>query len=312
MAGKVLRIEVCTNSSEEWLTSYILPVLVSSAVISAIVQLLHTLVLATITDLRKQRYFWILFKLNFAELLSAVVFLIGAANELYRLQHPYGKEAETVIIAMAIRITFSSRYYQLTLASLDRFYAVCKPFDYADSRLINNIGKMSILAWVFNTTFYIFYFIVAAEDSCLEEFTHVVIHETSNKHYLDGLAALTLLFPSLVTAVMLTKVGIELKRMSKRRNMTNDDREVRQTAKYIIGTCIMFYSTVLPLILYVVLTLADAESSLVRASLVLVIILQIVYGIGNVVLYAYLNPSYIQKIMNIVSFLNCNRKVSPN
>ena len=50
-----------------------------------------------------------------------------------------------VIIGIGIQGTGLSRYFQLTLASLDRFYSICKPFEYSGSKLINNIGKYFLL-----------------------------------------------------------------------------------------------------------------------------------------------------------------------
>ena len=102
--------------------------------------------------------------------------------------------------------------------------------------------------------------------------------------------------------------------MSERGNITIDDRQVRQATKYIIGTCIMFYCTVVSLICYIILhaVIEDPEDSYVRASQIFMMIFQNFYGIGNVVLYGYLYPTYMQKIKQIIRLSNRNSRISPN
>ena len=60
--------------------------------------------------------------------------------------------------------------------------------------------------------------------------------------------------PSIVTTILLGMVIKELKRMRQRRNAIGKDKEVKSSTKYIIGTCITFYSSVIPLLAYIIWT----------------------------------------------------------
>ena len=313
MLENTLDIETCANSSGEWLI-YVYPFFVPLNFISAVINLLHILILVNMAELRKRRHFWILFNLALVDIISDSVYLISNIWKLHNLQMSVNSATGTVPFIIGIRSATTCRYYQLTLASLDRYYAVCKPFDYSDSRLINNIGKLSILSWTFNIAFHAFYVAYSTDDSCLGELNAIVFSETSDKHYLNILGTLILLLPSLATAVLLVQVGIELKRMSERGHITIDDRQVRLATKYIIGTCIMFHCTVVSLICYIILhaVIEDPEDSYVRASQIFMMIFQKFYGIGNVVLYEYLYPTYMQKIKKIIRLSNRNPRILPN
>ena len=312
MLDNILDIETCANSSREWLV-YVYPFSVPLSVISVVINLLHILILVNMAELRERRHFWILLNITLVDIISDVMYLIVKIWNLYNLQTSTNNTIGIALTVIGLRSATICRYYQLTLASLDRYYAICKPFDYGNSRLINNIGKLSILSWIFNIAFYTFKVTFTAEDSCLGALNTIMVSEMSEKRYLDIFGTLTMLLPSVVTAVLLTKVGRELKRMSKRGNMTTDDREVREATRYIIRTCIMFYSTVVPLVGLVILRMAigDPENSYVKVLQVFVIIFQSFYGIGNVVLYGYLYPSYRQKIKKVLRLSNCNPKISP-
>ena len=311
MLDNILDIETCANSSREWLV-YVYPFSVTLSVISVVINLLHILILVNMAELRERRHFWILLNITLVDIISDVMYLIVKIWNLYNLQTSTNNARGIALTVIGLRSATICRYYQLTLASLDRYYAICKPFDYGNSRLINNIGKLSILSWIFNIAFYTFKVTFTAEDSCLGALNTIMVSEMSEKRYLNIFGTLTMLLPSVVTAVLLTKVGRELKRMSKRGNAT-DDREVREATRYIIGTCIMFFSSVVPLVGLVILRMAigDPENSYVKVLQIFVIIFQSFYGIGNVVLYGYLYPSYRQKIKKVFRLSNCNPKISP-
>ena len=60
--------------------------------------------------------------------------------------------------------------------------------------------------------------------------------------------------PSIVTTILLGMVIKKLKRMRQRRNATSDNKEVKSSTKYIIGTCITFYRSVIPLFAHIIWT----------------------------------------------------------
>ena len=125
----------CANTSEECIDYYISAVFVSANTISVIVNVLHILVLVNIPGLKQRNYFWILFNLTLVDIAGAIFIAISSSCTVYKLLISAEAGIGIALITIGLRSSLACRYYQLFLACLDRYYAVCKPFDYNASRL---------------------------------------------------------------------------------------------------------------------------------------------------------------------------------
>ena len=258
-------------------------------------------------NLRKRNYFWILFGINLADMIVAIFNTVSTTcMDKNILETSYGLVLCGLIIIGAESSTVS-RYFQLTLASLDRYYALCRPFEYGSSRLLNSTGKLSFLAWTINV---LFSTLKVAIGSSAIRIAGLGPFVNTNKYsqYFTALAVSSTLLPSIATAIFLLKCLRELRQM-RNRSLTDEDKEVKNTTKYIIITCILFYSGVFLVMLHVVIKdhLSNDASKIIFKIQVLY---QSLYGIANVALFAFYTPAYVLKIRSV--FERCLKtKVHP-
>ena len=284
-------------------------IFVSINTLSVIINSLHMLVLRKMPKLCNQNYFWILLNLNLVDTAVALSLVIGTSCISPWLQNVgYGRILGAVVLVLT-ETSSLCRYFQLTLASLDRYYAVCRPFEYSNSRLLNNVGKLSILGWAVNSLPSILQVVATPSAICfgpLGPFMKV----TKYTVFFLLWGALNMLLPSIATAIFLTKTIRELKRMQKRStSMTDDDKEVRSATKYIIVTSVLFYSTVIPLVLLVLMK-TNLELYAVEFMQLFVGLCQSLYGIVNVALFAFFNLAYVHQIKRLFELCSTT-KVEP-
>ena len=81
--------------------------------------------------------------------------------------------------------------------------------------------------------------------------------------------------------------------------MTDEDKEVKSATKYIVFTCIFFYSTVIPFTLYLMVrpSLGHSVFEMVTAVFAL---FQSLYGALNVVMFGLSNQAYRNQIKSII------------
>ena len=226
----------------------------------------------------------------------------------------FSKELFISVLTEAVfECTFQVRYWLLALAALDRYYAVCKPFQYATSKLVNNIGKLAAVAWTLNTLLVLAKAFMSPRFLCLiSAFYPVDAKLTDFGRHLDIIIIMAVILPSIVSTILLIKISIELKRMKRRRERTEEDAETRAATRYIIGTCIMFYISIVPSVAFVVFCEAtESLEAICNGLTALSLLAQVTYGIGNVILYGLLNKTYIAVMRSMCRHL-CNAdKVYP-
>ena len=313
-AGNTTQISVCPDIGGAC-NPFASAMLVTINVVSVIVNLIHIVILKTMPCLAKQRYFWILIGITSVDVFVSISYAFGVSCTMYDLQLSADSIAGSALILIGKDSSSPCRYSVLTLASLDRFYAICRPFDYSTSRLINNIGKLLLLTALINVIIASAKVLVLPDGICLSAmFGPVFGSSAGSMIYLNVLTSLIMALAGIITAALLVKVGVELRRMQKRSGLTDADKELKQASKYVIGTCIMFYSTVIPHFLFgLSFTFQKNKSASVVAIVPTTLLsLQSFYGIANVIFYAYLNPGYVKKVRYFLKRLRNAVKVSPS
>ena len=289
------------ESDEVWLGIF-----VSVNTLSVMINGLHMFVLKKMQRLRDQNYLWILLNLTLVDTAVAISLVISASFTRPWLQKvDYGKILGAVVLVSAESSSLC-RYFQLTLASLDRYYAVCRPFEYTNSRLLDNVGKLSFLGWTVNILPSLIQALVSPNTICLGSLGTFMRRNDYTIYFLLW-GSLNTLLPSIATAIFLTKTIRELKRMQKRGwSMTDDDKEVKSATKYVIVTCILFYITVIPIVLLALIrTKLDYHD--VYNMYLFVVLCQSLYGIVNVVLFGFFNPAYVGQIKSLFGICSVTR-----
>ena len=303
-------MKACNNSSGECLDYYTSAVFALLNIISVIFNTLYIVLLVKILDLKNKNYFWILLNLTMVDIAGATVLAISCLCAIYELLISTETGIGVALIAVGQQSSLMCRYYQLTIACVDRYYAVCKPFDYNTSSLTNNAGKLSALSWIITIIIPIVKVCLTVDKACLGEFSTYEVPTSTLARWIETVSSLFVLIPSILTAVLLIKIARELKRMSQRSNMRSEDKELRSATKYVIGTSIMFYCSLLPIIFGTIINAVygDPSRAMITFFLTLAVACQTLYGISNVLLYGCLNPSYITIIFR---FFSCKTKVAP-
>ena len=82
------------------------------------------------------------------------------------------------------------------------------------------------------------------------------------------------------------------------RFLTDEDKEVNNATKYIIVTCILFYSVVFIVTLHTVIK-DSLDTHVSKLVFIFFILYQSLYGIANVALFAVYTPAYVLKIRSV-------------
>ena len=273
----------------------------STNVASIIINLLHLFMLQRILRVKESNYFWILFNLTLGDIaMSLAVVLVVSCKRWVSLN------CFMIVMSYAFgSCVFQIRYWLLLLAVIERYYAVCRPFQYTTSKFISNIGKWTAVAWILNAA-------LALASNIFDHLRFDTIQSEVSK-YLTVTVIVATIAPSVISTVLLIKIAAELKNMKRQRNTPGENKESRSATNYIIGVFIMFYISLIPTLVYAGLQVMSKNKARTDFTWLssLALFTHLLYGIGNVVLYGVLNKAYVAKIKSICQSLCQNTQVHP-
>lgn len=275
-----------SNSSEnisllEAADRYTEPLYCTVNSVTIIINVIHIILLYLVPGFRQRVYFWILVYISIPDIALSIIMIaiaLYSGGQFYVLS----------VIYIIMQTCTLSRYCVLTLASLERYYAVCVPFKYSTNILVNNVGKSTIITWVYSFFFSSMHFFVIAGI-----FQQIVAQQVF---------FISLVPPTVATIVFLTKVWKELQRMkaASTNGLSQEDASLRNASRYVIFTGVLFYSILVPFLIYNTTSVLTKVPPEIHAPLFSTLIsFQSLYGVLNVVLYAFMNPSYLTPIRTL-------------
>ena len=210
------QVEPCIGMTGEC-NIYISSTNISINVIAIIINIIHIIILKTIPGLSKRNQFPILVSITLADILVAITLALNTSCLIHDIQLSANNIVGSAFLLIGKESATQSRYLLLLLASLDRFYAVCKPFKYGTSTVVNNLGKASLVMFIVSVVIPVVKLLAMPESLCLSNETGPVVFNdsTKNKALLSAISFSLMLLPAVATAILLGNVGWELKKMKK-------------------------------------------------------------------------------------------------
>jgi len=294
---------LCFNSAVAEVCGYegVSQAITSANTVTILVNILHIIVLSSINRLRGTKYFWTLMSISSSDILASLMFILQVDCSLKHFilkQEEIFSQGFLIGIMIPSIMTMILRNSVLALASYERYVAICTPFKYATNKVVQHLAVGYIIIWVASLVISVIINFIDIIQYCIYD-----LGLTQPKQSLLVSVIQFPLFgvPAVITVVTLGKVGVELKRMSRRAIQPAEDEELKKAGKYVLLTSILFYLSFFPTLAGMVVRRLgkqpEAQSGLVDIS---GFIVQGVYGTLNVILFAYLNPSYIQQIRKLL------------
>ncbi|XP_067949907.1 probable G-protein coupled receptor 139 [Watersipora subatra] len=215
---------------------------------SVLMNIFHILTLRAITSLRKKNYFWILVHLSLADILFGCFAIFRITETFLSIAFLLDNKISYFISDGLAFTAVHSRYTLVTFASFDRFYAVCHPYKYTSSKLLNEIGKSILTIWTVNVVYSVSVIVLLSAAGCvLRGETLPSLGNPKTTVTLVLFTSYTLL-PLIMSTVFLSLTHRELKRMKRRTSFNEEQRDLTNTFNFIAGSFIMLYVTLVPLV----------------------------------------------------------------
>lgn len=208
--------------------------------LSVIVNVIHILILSRIASLKGSGYYHILLHIAASDIYFSLIIICKMVwNDPSYFSN--SSRAEFLVYYVVMDTAVYGRYCIMTVASLERYYAMCRSLRYSVSNFTRRIHLWLPLVWFIS-------FLMAAIRTSVSH-KYICFNSLSGPLLLGGGTAASKLvgifIPSLTTAILLTRVIVELFRM-RNRSATQEEKQVKRATHYLISVIVLFYLHILP------------------------------------------------------------------
>jgi len=270
--------------------------------LSVLINILHLIVLSTILSLRSTKYFQVLMNCGASDAVASTVFAFITIT--CALEDTINRQSQHVISiansAMAVIMLAASmlRTYVIGISSYERYISLCDPFNYETNKIVQNIGSFFAGCWVGCPVVMIILEIAffKGTDQCFTSSGSGV------QSAIETVIAFFLYFiPGVITIVCLFKVGLELRRMSRRAALPAGDDAVKTASEYVLFTSILFYfSYAIATIAILVKKYSNLTADQKEIGISVLNTYESLYNIFNVFVFIYLHPLYLRQVRKVV------------
>jgi hypothetical protein len=277
-------------------------------IMSILVNVCHIVILSLMPSLRGSGYFHILLHLSIGDIffaLSMFCYMTFNEEDYFRNFSVTGY----LVYCSAHTIILNVRYWIMTAASFDRYYALCHPMAYKTSSVIKLIFIWLPCIWAFVALMTALQTLLFHKGLCFSNFMGPWIElEKGQQAILVVMSSLA----SVITGILLIRVIVELFRM-KNRNITQEEQQVKRAVRYVISIVVLYYCCFIP---PVISYLVAVQSQKMKLNSVLgfyfsQIFVSSSYGVTNVLIYGFLTPAYRQRIRSLLKWRNQTAPENP-
>ena len=262
-------------------------VMVTDSLVSSISLVINMVHLATLVKFsQKTNNYITMVHLCLADICRAVIgtLLSNCAAQILLVRLP----AVCTISAIINDVTVSITLITLTVATADRYIAVCKPFTYVTHPLSVHFKKLTVISW-FIVIVYSSVIAIALEGACVSGSKTCSIYSTKPSYIIYlGVALLLCAFCHIIVSFCFIKIMLELHSMTKHHQI--EARSSIKTTVLIGIITALFYIFYLPLIFSIIAAIAGHVLG-PRASGYLYSLVT-VSGIFNTIAYGWLKQQY--------------------
>lgn len=297
--GEVTNISFYCSSQIERI-EFAAYIIVFLNLISVTMNILHIIVLSRLSSIKGTKYRLVLLHLTASDILYALMMVltnIESEPSLFR-------KTPLEILMIYFLINHVIRYVKyplMTVASLERYYALCHPMEYATSCLITKLHIWLAIVWVFLAISNGIFLSVHHDNLCYQTSVGISIDSSPNSYILNG--SLSILV-SLVAAGLLIRVMVELWKMAKRTIDMQDD-SLKRASMYVIIVTVTYYSCTLPPFVGGIIIVKASSNSFLN-HYISALTFPSLYGILNALVYGWITPAYRKEVR---ALLRCRNSV---
>ena len=142
-----------------------------------------------------------------------------------------------IILKSAVNVSSCERIYILMLASIERYYAMCRPYQFSTNWVVNNISKYNMLTLLAISVVYSVEAAAVGDQVCL----HYMFGPTNIDQQTNFLGIFLIMCPLIMATIASIKVVKEMMKMSEAH--TVEDKTLYTSTKYVLlNTIILFTS----------------------------------------------------------------------
>lgn len=254
-----------------------------------VANMIHLLILFKITNMRGTAYLRILQIMSVVDILSSLTNMLRKACSIRHFYY------QTSLVISAVSSTLFDapslwRYYVLVLATVDRYTAICRPFQYNESlttkrTTLCNVMAMGFVVLELAVRDFIFY-----DKICID-----AVAGPSNIANRGGPAIYTsvvIAIPFFLTVTLSCFIMGELYRMRKR-SMNDQQQSITNAAKYILILNFVFAVCLMPAVIWVLYSAVSLRN--INVTFVWITVETFAaYSIINCIIYGWMSKSYQQ------------------
>jgi len=271
--------------------------------LSIVINILHLLILSQMREIKATKYFWILVNISISDIMysisSILYFNCWVKQSILQLSIPTAHWISKFIIAVVGSGT-TFRYLVFLVLSTEKYIGVCHPYKYSTHFFINNIKSISGLIYLLGLLVSFALTMIPEMKFCWTTLKIQYVSATIEYKVVYLLyGAINLALSVLITCI-LVKVWRELKAMSQRNS--NEDKLVISVSKYTIWCYIFYQFNILLVVVFVLCQTFNVFLAIATVVEATSAVLLSIYGIGNIFMFIYFHPKYIDRVKSI---LNC-------